>query len=567
MTTNPTPARYRNRAEEIEAVQWTGDNAEQLRAFCGPDFDEIDPEDRAEDPDQTAAVRTHPHGGWLGLEPGDWVLKYPDHFTATSDEAFRAVWEAVAEPVPAGRDALRDRIAEALVTTSRAEWPYTPGQEKWDHHKHGDRPGHNYAISCALCTNDVDRLADVLAAVLPPPADRAAEEAYRLTLSTALGLGTGANWEAIRDRAEDLVAEVGQLTEASRRLLEQRQEMAAERFTWQERGDRAETRVRQLEAAASADRAAVLREAADAVAADAEVHIRYGSAKDYADRHEALLRRMADEAQQQTGSGSLELPGPKFKENAESLNGAAVLDEAARTIAADAALRETEGEYALAEYGYELARLIRPKEQPAVVAAVADETPDGGTRKACRCPHPTDEHSMYGCAEGCGCEWMPKRKPMDPVHILGIKPDEAPPAETQAEDPARIDRLRPEFTEHSSVEAIDAQLRRARSQERRWHIRVEWLISLRAARVKQQELGEWPAGGAQQPSEVAGDRIVAYRSALPGAFSVYCTNHADELGDGVMPLTSDDLPDGGVCVRCGVDALIPSAASQPGKGA
>ncbi|MDX2532321.1 hypothetical protein QBA79_36420 [Streptomyces scabiei] len=33
------------------------------------------------------------------------------------------------------------------------------------------------------------------------------------------------------------------------------------------------------------------------------------------------------------------------------------------------------------------------------------ETPDAG----CGCPHPADEHSVYGCAEGCGCEWMPKR--------------------------------------------------------------------------------------------------------------------------------------------------------------
>jgi hypothetical protein len=72
------------------------------------------------------------------------------------------------------------------------------------------------------------------------------------------------------------------------------------------------------------------------------------------------------------------------------------------------------------------------------------------------------------------------------------------------EDPARIDRLRPEFTEHSSVEAIDAQLRRSRAQERRWHIRTEWLISLRADRVAQKARGEWPAAagvrqdGAQQ---------------------------------------------------------------------
>ncbi|MEW2164363.1 hypothetical protein AB0912_15425 [Streptomyces sp. NPDC007084] len=46
----------------------------------------------------------------------------------------------------------------------------------------------------------------------------AAAEAYRLALSQALGLGTGANWEAIRDRSRDLVAEVAELTEAVRRL-------------------------------------------------------------------------------------------------------------------------------------------------------------------------------------------------------------------------------------------------------------------------------------------------------------------------------------------------------------
>ncbi|MFD8700977.1 hypothetical protein, partial [Kitasatospora purpeofusca] len=43
-------------------------------------------------------------------------------------------------------------------------------------------------------------------------------EARRLALSTALGLGTGANWEALRDRAQDLVAKVEELTEATRRL-------------------------------------------------------------------------------------------------------------------------------------------------------------------------------------------------------------------------------------------------------------------------------------------------------------------------------------------------------------
>lgn len=28
---------------------------------------------------------------------------------------------------------------------------------------------------------------------------------------------------------------------------------------------------------------------------------------------------------------------------------------------------------------------------------------------ACACAHPRDEHTVYGCADGCACEWLPKR--------------------------------------------------------------------------------------------------------------------------------------------------------------
>lgn len=84
----------------------------------------------------------------------------------------------------------------------------------------------------------------------------------------------------------------------------------------------------------------------------------------------------------------------------------------------------------------------------------------------------------------------------DAAALLRRLAAETPQPETQAapeaEDPARIDRLRPEFTEHSSIESIDAQLRRARSQQRRWHLRAEWLISLRQGRMEQKERGEWP---------------------------------------------------------------------------
>jgi hypothetical protein len=73
--------------------------------------------------------------------------------------------------------------------------------------------------------------------------------------------------------------------------------------------------------------------------------------------------------------------------------------------------------------------------------------------------------------------------------------------ETQAEDPARIDRLRPEFFEHASVESIDVQIRRAQRQQRQWGNRLQTLAILRQARVMQKELGEWPAVVSQPGKE------------------------------------------------------------------
>lgn len=72
-------------------------------------------------------------------------------------------------------DTLRDRIAAALRSTPSSGWTYTPGQEKWDHHRRGDQPGHRYSITCALCVGDVYALAD---AVLPLVAAEREAEAH-----------------------------------------------------------------------------------------------------------------------------------------------------------------------------------------------------------------------------------------------------------------------------------------------------------------------------------------------------------------------------------------------------
>ncbi|MGW3594971.1 hypothetical protein [Streptomyces sp. NPDC005167] len=45
---------------------------------------------------------------------------------------------------------------------------------------------------------------------------------------------------------------------------------------------------------------------------------------------------------------------------------------------------------------------------------MADEAQQPAPAGTCTCPHPVSEHSVYGCADGCACEWMP-RKPAPAV--------------------------------------------------------------------------------------------------------------------------------------------------------
>lgn len=60
---------------EVEAVQWTGNNEAEMRAFAGDYFETVDREDRGDDPDQTAAVRDPIHRTWVRIYDGHWVVK------------------------------------------------------------------------------------------------------------------------------------------------------------------------------------------------------------------------------------------------------------------------------------------------------------------------------------------------------------------------------------------------------------------------------------------------------------------------------------------------------------
>lgn len=69
------PVRYRKRPIVIEALEWTGDNEQQLVEFTGHKFESIAPEDRAEDGEKTALVYDVLHSTWVGVYTGQHIVR------------------------------------------------------------------------------------------------------------------------------------------------------------------------------------------------------------------------------------------------------------------------------------------------------------------------------------------------------------------------------------------------------------------------------------------------------------------------------------------------------------
>jgi hypothetical protein len=100
--------RYRNKTAEVDAVQWTGDNADELRAFAGLAFDEIAPEDRVQDPEATAQVCDD--NAWKLLHAGDWVIRRGEDFERWRADDFAKLYEPADSPPPNLHGQLADRL-------------------------------------------------------------------------------------------------------------------------------------------------------------------------------------------------------------------------------------------------------------------------------------------------------------------------------------------------------------------------------------------------------------------------------------------------------------------------
>lgn len=90
-----TAQSFRRKPEQVQAAQWRGDNAEEMTALAGPDFD-YDTEG-----DGDAALRTSKHSSWEPLYVSDWAVRGPGGSLARVDaQDFAAQYEPVLAAAP-----------------------------------------------------------------------------------------------------------------------------------------------------------------------------------------------------------------------------------------------------------------------------------------------------------------------------------------------------------------------------------------------------------------------------------------------------------------------------------
>lgn len=88
--------KYRTKPYEIEAIRYTGDNAEELNHWTDGLFIEVDEEDRTDDPDNTAAIYDFLHSTWVGVKPGQWIISGgKGEYYPCDNEVFNDKYEAI----------------------------------------------------------------------------------------------------------------------------------------------------------------------------------------------------------------------------------------------------------------------------------------------------------------------------------------------------------------------------------------------------------------------------------------------------------------------------------------
>lgn len=91
------PIRFRKRSAEIYAIRFDGTNHEAIHAFAPGCFEEVDPEDRGDDPDVVATVWNQHYGVRLPVKVGRWIARDQHGFFTIRAERMDK-YEAIDQP-------------------------------------------------------------------------------------------------------------------------------------------------------------------------------------------------------------------------------------------------------------------------------------------------------------------------------------------------------------------------------------------------------------------------------------------------------------------------------------
>lgn len=89
---------FRKRPIEVYAVQWTGSNEDEVKAFASAFFDVLEDEDRGgcNDPEATAQVFDALHRTWVLVYDGDWIIQgIRGEFYPCRGDVFETTYEEV----------------------------------------------------------------------------------------------------------------------------------------------------------------------------------------------------------------------------------------------------------------------------------------------------------------------------------------------------------------------------------------------------------------------------------------------------------------------------------------
>jgi hypothetical protein len=87
-------AKYRKKPVVIEAIQYTGDNFEELDLFTHHQFDEL--EDQTDDPEVVAEVFDTLHSTWVGVKLNNWIIEgIQGEFYPCDADVFENTYEKV----------------------------------------------------------------------------------------------------------------------------------------------------------------------------------------------------------------------------------------------------------------------------------------------------------------------------------------------------------------------------------------------------------------------------------------------------------------------------------------